>query len=106
MKLSFKERFGPRVQVQDVVRVGSGSPAKLLLKSKPGRVKGPQAALALIKRHVQLREAHDLITLLFDAGEVVITVPKVENAAALIRELAKCNVSARLMTPADADGSR
>jgi hypothetical protein len=94
---SLKEQFGPRVQVQDVVRVASGSRARFLLKSKPRKVKGPQAALALIRRHVPLRQAHSVVTRLFDDGEAIVEVPKVENAAALARDLAKCNIIAKLL---------
>lgn len=94
---SSKARFGPRVQVQDVVRVTSGSPAKFVLKSELGTIKGPQAALALAKRHLPLEQAHAIVNLLFDRGEVVIDVPVVEDSVALSRDLARCNVVAKVL---------
>ena len=96
---SLKGRFGPRVQARDVARVASGSPARFLLKARPRTVRGPQAALALIKRHMPLRQAHATVTLLFDDGEAVVDVPVVEDTEALERDLAKCNVVARLLKP-------
>jgi len=46
-----------------------------------------------------LRQAHATATLLFDDGEAVVDVPVVENIEALARDLAKCNVVARLLKP-------
>jgi len=46
-----------------------------------------------------LRQAHATVTLLFDAGEAVVDVPVVEDTEALERDLAKCNVVARLLKP-------
>jgi hypothetical protein len=55
-------------------------------------VKGPQAALALTKRHMLLSEAHAAVTQLFDEGEAIVDVPVVEDADALACDLAECNV--------------
>ena len=51
--------------------------------------------MALAKRHMSLREAHSIVTRLFDDGEAVIELPKVESTKALTKELADCNVLAR-----------
>ncbi len=91
-KSSLKERLGPRVQIQDAVRVTSGSRGRFLLKAKRYAVKGPQAALALTKRHMPLSDAHAAVTRLFDEGEAIVDVPVVEDAGVLMRELAECNV--------------
>ena len=92
---SLKALSGPRVQVRDVPRVASGSPGRFLLTSKPTAVNGPGAALALAKRHMSLREAHSVVTRLFDDGEAVVELPMVENIAALTKELAACHVIAK-----------
>ena len=91
-KSQLKELLGPRVQVRDVPRVASGSPGRFLLTSKPTAVNGPGAALALAKRHMSLREAHSVVTRLFDDGEAIVELPMVENAATLTKELAACHV--------------
>jgi DNA-binding transcriptional regulator YiaG len=91
---SLKGLSGSRVQVRDVPRVGSGSPGKFLLKSEPGKIKAPAAALALAKRHMSLREAHGIVTRLFDWGEAVVELPLVESVDALTRDLAAGNVAA------------
>jgi hypothetical protein len=96
-KSSLRERFGPRVQLQDVVRLASGSHARFLLKSKRHAAKGPQAALALTKRHMPLAEAHAAVARLFDDGETIVDVPVVEDAAVFVRELAECNVVATVL---------
>ena len=96
-KSSLKERLGPQVQIRDVVRVASGSPARFLLKSNVHTVKGPQAALALVKRHMPLQQAYAAVTRLFDEGEAIVDVPVVEDADALARDLAECNVVATVL---------
>jgi DNA-binding transcriptional regulator YiaG len=58
-------------------------------------VKGPQAALALAKRHLSMREAHAVVTRLFDRGEAIVELPAVESVDAPTRDLAECNVAAR-----------
>jgi hypothetical protein len=85
------------VQIRDVVRVASGSRGRFLLKAKRYAVKGPQAALALTKRHMPLAEAHAAVTRLFDEGEAIVDVPVVEDAGVWVRELAECNVVATVL---------
>jgi DNA-binding transcriptional regulator YiaG len=101
---SWKDLYGPRVRVQDVPRVASGSPGKFLLQSEPHQIAGPLAALALAKRHLSLRDAHAIVTRLFDHGEAVVELPAVESVAALTRDLAACNVTAKAYgTPSKMD---
>jgi DNA-binding transcriptional regulator YiaG len=96
---SLKDLSGPRVRVRGVPRVASGSRGKFLLQSEPGKIKGPQAALALAKRHLSMREAHTVITRLFDHGEAVVELPAVESVAAFTRDLAACNVVTKAYGP-------
>lgn len=99
MKWSLKDLAGPRVQVRDVPRVASGSPGTFLLRSEPYMIKGPDAGLVLAKRHMSMREAHAVVTRLFDHGEAVVYLPVVENVEALIRDLAECRVVAQPYGP-------
>jgi DNA-binding transcriptional regulator YiaG len=92
-KSSLKGLSGSRVRVRDVPRAGSGSPGKFLLKTEPGKIKAPAAALALAKRHLSLREAHAIVTRLFDCGEAVVELPLVESVDALTRDLAASHVA-------------
>jgi hypothetical protein len=103
---SLKERSAPRVQVRDVDRVASGSPARFLLKSNAHKAKGAQVALALVKRHMPLAAAHAAVTLLTDEGEAIVDVPVVEDAKALARDLAACNVTATLLKSEKARAER
>lgn len=98
-KSSLRDLFGRRVQVRDVPRVASGSPGKFLLQSEPYQVAGPSAALALAKRHISLRDAHEIVTRLFDHGEAVVELPMVESVDALTRDLSACNVTAKAYGP-------
>jgi hypothetical protein len=82
------------VRTRDVPRVRSGSPAKFLLRTDRSRFKGPQAALALARRHLPLRAAHGVVTRLFDRGLAVVDLPAVENVRTVIRDLAGAGVTA------------
>ena len=92
---SLKDLSGPRVRVRDVPRVPSGSPGTFLLQSEPYMINGPEAALALAKRHLSMREAHAVVTRLFDRGEAVVELSAVESVAGLMPDLAACNVVAK-----------
>jgi DNA-binding transcriptional regulator YiaG len=92
---SLEDLAGPWVRVRDVPRVSSGSPGRFLLKSDPGMIHGPEAALALAKRHLTLRAAHEIVTRLFDTGEAVVDLPCIENVDTLVRDLLKCKVVAK-----------
>src|SRR5258708_40267904 len=96
---SLKDLSGPRVRVRAVPRVASGSRGKFLLQSEPGKINGPQAALALAKRHLSMREAHTVVTRLFDHGEAVVELPAAESVAPLTRDLAAWSVAARAYGP-------
>jgi DNA-binding transcriptional regulator YiaG len=55
--------------------------------------------LALAKRHLSMRDAHTVVTRLFDHGEAVVELPAVESIAAFTREMAACNVVAKAYGP-------
>jgi DNA-binding transcriptional regulator YiaG len=48
---------------------------------------------------MSMREAHAVVTRLFDHGEAVVFLPVVESVAALTRDLAECNVVAKPYGP-------
>lgn len=96
VKSSLSALSGPRVRIREVPRVRAGSRAKFLLRADRANFKGPQAALALAKRHLPLRAAHGAVTRLYDRGLAVVELPAVENARKLILELAGAGVTARL----------
>lgn len=97
-KSSLSERFGRQVQVRDVDRVPSGSPARLLLKAT-ANLDTPAAALVLARRHLPLRAAHRALTKLFDEGQVVLELPCVEDIGLVERELLSTGIRASLYEP-------
>ena len=97
---SLKERLGPRVQIQDIALVQSGSAERLLLRRTdafPPNI--PKAALSLAKRHMSLRKARMALNRLNNRNAIVIEVPMVEDRAALIRELGETGIHAILHQP-------
>src|ERR1019366_9455199 len=98
-KSLLKDLSGPRVRVRGVSRVSSGSRGKFLLQSERGSIKAPEAALALAKRHLSMREAHAIVTRLFDHGAVVVDLPVVESTTRFISDMAVCNVVAKPYGP-------
>jgi DNA-binding transcriptional regulator YiaG len=95
MRSRLKELSGPRVQVQDVRRVRSGSSGRFLLKSGRKRVNVPRAAMALAERHVRLDDALSAMERLLERGELVVELPVVESTEALIADLEACNITAK-----------
>jgi DNA-binding transcriptional regulator YiaG len=103
MHASLKARLGPRVQLRDVDRTGSGSLERLLLRRRPGTSADTvSAARALVRRHLPLRAAHHALTQLLQAGEVVVAVPQVEDAGRLLTELRDAGLDARRHAPPEA----
>jgi hypothetical protein len=89
-----RERLGPRVRVETVSRVSSGSPVAYLLRAEPTFVKTVSAALVLAKRHLRLGVAKDVVERLCDKEEVTVEVPMVENRELFEQELRELGVEA------------
>jgi hypothetical protein len=53
-----------------------------------------------------LAAAHAAVTALTDEGEAIVDVPMVEDAKALARDLAACNITAKLLRPAKIHAER
>ena len=94
---SLKERLGPRVQIQAINQVQSGSAAMFLLRRDEAITPNiPKAALSLAKRHMTLRKAEMVLNRLTDQNAVVVEVPMVEDRAALVDDLADAGIRAVL----------
>jgi hypothetical protein len=89
-----RERLGPRVRVETVSRVSSGSPVVYLLRAEPTFVKTVSAALVLARRHLRLGVAKDVVERLWDKETVTVEVPMVENCEFFERELRELGVEA------------
>lgn len=97
---SLKERLGPRVRIQAVDPVPSGSAERLLLRRAEATPPNlPKAALSLAKRHMSLRKARMALDRLAERDAIVIEVPVVEETGALIGELAEAGIRAVLHQP-------
>ena len=97
---SLKERLGPRVQIQAINQVQSGSAARFLLRRDEAIAPNiPKAAVCLAKRHMTLRKARMVLNRLADQNAVMIEVPMVEDRAALVDDLADAGIRAVLHQP-------
>ena len=94
---SLKERLGPRVQIQAINQVQSGSAARFLLRRDEAITPNiPKAAVCLAKRHMTLRKAEMVLNRLTDQNAIVVEVPMVEDRAALVDDLADAGIRAVL----------
>ena len=97
---SLRERLGPRVQIQAVDLVQSGSSERLLLRrAGPAPPNLPKAALSLARRHMSQRKARMVLSRLTERQAIVIEVPVVEDRAALVGDLADAGIRAVLHQP-------
>jgi len=85
--------FGPRVRIRRPELVREGSAETLVLR----RIEGVDpdtvaAARALVRRHLPIAAAYREATRLFDAGEAVVEVPKVEDVDRLASELSAAGI--------------
>ena len=102
-KSLLKERFGQRVQIRDVDRVPSGSPAKLRLRMT-GHANTVAAARALARRHVSMRTAHRVLTQLAEGHDrALVYAPCVEDWDRLRGELLEAGIIAEHHEPAEID---
>jgi hypothetical protein len=93
--LWLRERFGPRVQIQEgSSRVQFGSPARYELHAERPIVKSISAIKALARRHVPLIVAKRQIEELMLGCDVSIDVPMLEDAAIFEAELQELGIRA------------
>jgi putative transcriptional regulator len=101
MKLSLREKFERRVQVRDIDRVPSGSPAAVVLEAELPFRKTVTAALALAKRHLTLAQAKRIVERMMAGERVAVEIPMVEDREAFRRDLAANGVHVEFRGPPD-----
>lgn len=82
-------RLGP-VQAAPRHRFGSAGEVRLV---PAGAVRKVSAALALVARGLSMREARDAVGTMVERGEVIVTLPTIEDRHALADELTECGVA-------------
>ena len=89
------ERLGP---VRDIDRVASGSAEDFVLSAGQGpeRVDVVSAAMSLARRGISLLKAKRAIEAMLEDERAYIHLPTVEDAAALVRDLAAAGVTGSL----------
>jgi putative transcriptional regulator len=100
-----KERLGRLGPTRAIARVPSGSPVGLALTlgGKLADLKTVSAALALAKRHLPMLRGKRAMEALLETGRAYVLVPMVEDAAAVIAELAAHGVAATVLPDGPAD---
>ena len=81
MRSSFKARFGPRVQIQDVDLVSSGSSERISLRARKGFQATVPVARALIRRGVKGRLARYAAEQLAFGRAATVTIPHYDGEA-------------------------
>ena len=100
-KSKLRAKFGPRVQIRDIDRVPSGSPARYVLKAETPFHRTVTAAEALAKRGLSLLQAKRIATRLAQGESVAIEIPMVESPSTLEQELKRIGVTAERRDPPD-----
>lgn len=100
-KSKLKELFGPRVQIRDIDRVPSGSPARYVLAPEMPFHKTVSVAETLAKRGLTLLQAKRIVTRLAEGESVALEVPMVEDAATFEQELKRYGIFAERRDPPD-----
>ena len=95
MDLSLRADFARLGPIRAVDRVSSGSPAVFVLRL-PGdrRPRTVDGALALARRGMTLLRAKRAMEELVETGRSFVDLPTVEDAAALVRDLARAEIAA------------
>lgn len=100
-KSKLRELFGPRVEIRNIDRVPSGSPARYVLAPEMPFHKTVSVALALAKRGLTLLQAKRIVTRLAAGESVAIEVPMVEDTSVFEHELKQLRVIAERRDPPD-----
>ena len=101
-KSKLKELFGPRVQIRDIDRVLSGSPARYVLNPEMPFHRTVNVAESLAKRGLTLLQAKRIVTRLAKGESVALEVPTVESPNVFESELRRFGVIAERRDPPDA----
>ncbi len=100
-KSKLRELFGPRVQIRDIDRVPSGSPARYVLVPEMPFHRTVSVAEALAKRGLTLLQAKRIVTRLAAGDSVAVEMPMVEDASVFENELKRRGVIAERRDPPD-----
>ena len=98
-KSKLREVFGPRVEIRDIDRVPSGSPARYVLVPEMPFHKTVSVAEALAKRGLTLLQAKRFVTRLAKGESVATEIPMVEDTSAFENELKRHGVIAERRDP-------
>lgn len=98
-KSELRAKFGPRVQIRDIDRVPSGSPARYVLKAEAPFHRTVSAAEALAKRGLTLLQAKRLVTRLAEGSSIALEIPRVEDRTLFERELKRLGIGAERRDP-------
>ena len=100
-KSKLRELFGPRVEIRDIDRVSSGSPAKYVLVPEMPFHRTVSVAEALAKRGLTLLQAKRIVTRLAKGESVAAEIPMVEDVSVFEKELKRQGVIAERRDPPD-----
>lgn len=101
-KSKLRELFGPRVQIRDIDRVPSGSPARYVFVPEMPFQRTVSVAEALAKRGLTLLQAKRIVTRLAEGESVAVEIPVVEDTSLFEKELKRHGVTAERRDPPDA----
>jgi putative transcriptional regulator len=101
MDSKLRERFERLGPIRAVDRVSSGSPGVFVLRTPQGRgvIRTIDGMFALARRGMTTLRAKRAIEALVEAGRVFVELPTVENADALVADLARAGIAAAQIEP-------
>jgi len=105
MDSSLWERFARLGPIRAIDRVSSGSPAAFALRLPPDKAmpRTIDAMFALARRGIPMLQAKHAIEAVVADERVVVTLPTVEDPAAVIDDLTRAGVIAALVETADSE---
>jgi DNA-binding transcriptional regulator YiaG len=100
-KSKLRELFGPRVEIRDIDRVPSGSPARYVLIPEMPFHRTVSVAEALAKRGLTLLQAKRIVTRMAKGESVAAEIPTVEDVTVFEKDLKQHGVIAERRDPPD-----
>jgi DNA-binding transcriptional regulator YiaG len=100
-KSKLRELFGPRVEIRDIDRVPSGSPARYVLVPEMPFHRTVSVAEALAKRGLTLLQAKRIVTRLAKGESIAVEIPTVEDVRVFEKELKRHGIAAERRDPPD-----
>lgn len=105
MKQELKARIARLERTPDIARVSSGSPVDIVIRPSGSlaKVKTISAIEALVRRGASVKKAKRAVEAMVGAGEAVVHVPSVEDAAGLASDLRAAGVAGKRMACSSVD---